>query len=144
MSTEENKALVRRWFEDGFNAHNLAIMNELFAPDFVEHTSYGPPTQSRDAARQGLAGSFTAMPDMRVTVEDMIAEGDKVVTRFIMQGTQRGAFMGIPATDKAVTTTNIAIMRFENGKIAENWVESDTLGMMRQLGVIPAPGQAPS
>ncbi len=101
MSTEENKAIVRRWFEDGFNAHNLAIMDELFAPDFVEHTPYGPPTRGREAAKQGVAGAFVAMPDMRLAVEDMIAEGDKVTVRFVTTGTQTGNFMGIPATGHA-------------------------------------------
>ncbi len=143
MSPDENKALARRWFEDGFNAHNLAIMDELFAPDFVEHTPYGPPTQGREVAKQGIGGAFAAMPDLRLTVEDVIAEGDKVTVRFVTTGTQTGDLMGIPATGKAVTTTTIEILRFEDGKIAENWMESDTLGMMQQLGVIPAPGHAP-
>ncbi len=80
----------------------------------------------------------------RVTVEDMIAEGDKVVTRYTEQGTQQGDFMGIPAMGRTVTITGIEIMRCADGKIAEQWIEGDALGMMHQLGVIPAPGQAPN
>ncbi len=139
MSTEENKAIARRWYEDGFNAHNVGVMDELFTEDFGEHTPLGPPTNGRDMVKQSLRGVFTALPDLRVTIDDMIAEGDKVVVRFTSQATHQGDLMGIPATGKPVTTTTITILRFVDGKIAEDWVETDMLGMMRQLGVIPAP-----
>jgi len=83
---------------------------------------------------------LTAFPDLYFTVEDLIAEGDEVVARVTMSGTQHGAFMGIPPTGKHVTITGIDINRFVGGKSVEHWVEMDTLGMMQQLGVIPAPG----
>jgi len=86
---------------------------------------------------------FGAFPDWQVTVEDMIAEGDKVVARYTAHGTQRGELLGIPATGKSVTTTAIDIFRIADSKIAEHRVESDTLGLMQQLGVLLAPGQAP-
>ncbi len=142
MSTEENKAIVRRWYEEGFNAHNVAIMDELFTPDFAEHIP-GQANRGLAGSKEFLAGTFAAMPDMRLTIEDMIAEGEKVVARFTATGTPQGAFMGVPPTGKAVNTSTIEIIRLEQGKIAEHWVETDMLGLMQQLGVIPAPGQAP-
>ena len=143
MSTEENNVIARRWYEEGMNGHNLAVFDKLYAPDFVEHMPVGPSAQSREEARQFLAGVFTALPDLRITIEEMIAEGDKVVARYTTTGTQTGDLMGIPATGKQIKTTFFDILRFKDGKIAEHWFESDRLGMMQQLGVIPTPGQAP-
>lgn len=146
MSTEDNKAIARRVYEEGFNAHNPAIVDEMFAADIVQHVPSPPPgfRGDREGVKQGFAMILSAFPDWHVTVEDMLAEGDKVVTRFTRQGTQRGELLGIPATGKSVTTTGIDIFRIADGKLAEHWVESDVLGVMQQLGVIPAPGQAPS
>ena len=144
MSTEENKAIARRWFEESGNRHNLAIVDELFTPDYVNHALGAAPGGGREAEKQLIEGMLTAFPDMRFTIEDMVAEGDKVAVRYTIQGTHQGVFMGIPATGKAFTTTAIVILRFENGKIAEEWFQGDDLGMLQQLGVIPAPGQTPS
>jgi steroid delta-isomerase-like uncharacterized protein len=144
MSTEENKAIARRWFEESGNRHNLAIVDELFTPDYVNHALGAASGGGREGEKQLIAGMFTAFPDMRFTVEDMVAEGDKVAVRYTIQGTHQGPFMGLPATGKAFTTMAIVILRFENGKIAEEWFQGDDLGMMQQLGVIPAPGQTPS
>ena len=144
MSTEENKAIARRWFEESGNRHNVAIVDELFTPDYVNHALGAAPGGGREAEKHLIEGMLTAFPDMRFTIEDMVAEGDKVVVRYTIQGTHQGAFMGLPATGKAFTTTAIVILRFENGKIAEEWFQGDDLGMMQQLGVIPAAGQTPS
>lgn len=144
MSTEENKAIARHWYEDGMNGHNLAIMDELFAPDFREYMSFGHVARGREEAREFVAGLFEAMSDMYTTVEDLVAEGDKVVGRLTITGTQTGPLMGIPATGKQIHLTAIDIFRFTDGKIAEHWLEGDQLGMLQQLGVIPAPGQASS
>ncbi len=143
MSTEENKAIARRWYEEGISGHNVAVLDELFAPDFVNHDS-GAPTGDREGLKQLLAGGLSAFPDLQATIADMVAEGDKVVVRSTLHGTHQGALMGIPATGKAVAITGLYLLRFAQGKIAEAWVEQDNLGMMQQLGVIPAPGQAPS
>jgi len=105
----------------------------------------GRRSDSRNAVvTEGFKQSFAGadLLGLRVTVEDMIAEGDKVVTRYIAYGTPRGDVMGIPARGKTFTMTAIDILRFEDGKITEHWIESDQLGMLQQLGVIPAPGQA--
>ncbi len=145
MSTEENKAIARRVYDEGFNAHNPAIVDELFTTDadIVQDVLSPSPgfRGGREGVKQALAMISGAFPDWWVTVEDMIAEGDKVVTRYTGQGTQRGEFMGIPATGKRVTTTVIDIFRIADGKVAEAWVEADNLGLMQQLGMIPTPGK---
>ena len=141
MSTEHNKALVRRVNEEGLNQHNPALVNELCAPDFVFHNA-SRTIQGLQAYQQFLSKFFTAFPDAHFTIEDMIAEGDNVVARYTLRGTHQGNFMGIPPTDKQITVTGIEIFHFANGKAVEEWVNGDDLGLLQQLGVIPAPGQA--
>ncbi len=140
MSTEDNKALVRRWYED-FNQRNLARVDELFTPDYVYHN---PPTtlHGPEEFKQFLSLYLTAFPDARFTVEDELAEGDRVASRSTFHGTHQGEFMGIPPTGKPVTVTGIGIDRIVGGKFVEGWLNFDALGMLQQLGVIPALGQA--
>ena len=138
MSTEDNKALVRRWYED-FNQRNLEY--ELFTPDFVYHTP-SMTLRGLDEFKQFLSHYLTAFPDARFTVEDEIAEGELVASRATLHGTHQGEFMGIQPTGKQVTSTGIAIDRIVDGKFVEGWLEADNLGMLQQLGVIPALGQA--
>ena len=141
MSIEENKAIVSRATEEIFNKDNLAVVDELYATNFVSHGSDIPGvTPDREGYKQFVTMSRTALPDFHTTIEDMIAEGDKVVQRFTARGTHKGEFMGIPPTGKQVTITGIAIDRIAGGKIVENWVNMDMLGMMVQLGVVPPPG----
>jgi predicted ester cyclase len=141
MSTEDNKAIIRRFYEEVFNRGNLAV-DAFIDPNQVDH--FAPPGTpgGLEGAKQTIGMFQTAFPDLHFTVEDMIAEGDKVVARITMSGTQQGAFMGIPPTGKHVTVTAIDFNRLAGGKSVEHWVEMDTLGMMQQLGVVPAPGQA--
>ncbi len=141
MSTEDNKASVRKAYQ-AVNQQNLSsFIDEFIDPNQVDHSAPPGLPGGIEGARQ-FAGMFlTAFPDMHFKVEDMIAEGDKVVARITMSGTQQGAFMGIPPTGKHVTITAIDISRMAGGKSVEHWIEMDTLGMMQQLGVIPAPGQ---
>ncbi len=139
MSTEQNKAVARRWYEEGSNKQNVAVIDELFTAGFVTHNPV-IPGGNREGFKQFVASAD--LLDLRTTVEDMIAEGDKVVARFVVQGTPQGDFMGIPATGKSFTMTAIDILRFEDGKIAEHWLESDQLGMLQQLGAILAPSPA--
>lgn len=140
MSTEENKAFVRRAFEEG-NQGNWAVFNELFAPNFVLHNA-SMTMQGREAGKQFLLMYNTAFPDGIFTIEDMIAEGDRVVVRVTARGTHQGAIMGIPPTGKQITLSGITIFRVANGKIVEQWSNSDDLGLLQQLGVVPMPGQA--
>ena len=140
MSTEDNKAIVRRLIEEGFNQRNLAIFDELYAPDFVYHLG-STAIQGREPYKQFTLMSFAAFPDVRFTIEDQVAEADEVVTRWTWRGTHQGPFQGIPPTGKHVMVTGVGINHFAaNGMIVENWTNMDVLGLLQQLGVVPAPG----
>jgi steroid delta-isomerase-like uncharacterized protein len=145
MSTEQNKTLVRRYWEEVWNKGNLAVVDELIATDFDGHPLPGEPDFGRGPAGQKqLVGMYrTAFPDLRMTIEDMTAEGDRVVVRWTARGSQTGEMMGIPATGKHTTVTGMFMGRVAAGKIAEGWGNFDALGMMQQLGVIPTPEQVP-
>ncbi len=138
MSTEDNKALVRRGYE-ALNQRNWAAFEELVTPDLVLHNA-SMTIQGFEAYKQFVSMYFTAFPDLRFTIEDMIAEGDTVVARQTARGTHQGELMGIPPTGKQVSTTGINILRFANGKGVEEWFNGDDLGLMQQLGVIPTMG----
>ena len=138
MSTEENKAIMRRIFEL-FNTGNLALAEEVLAADVVDHQA-PPGIEPGLAGFKQLVTMFrSAFPDIQMTIEDIIAEGDKVVARSTMRGTHQGEFMGIPPTGKQFSATSIDIVRFAGGKGVEHWGNSDDLGMLQQLGVIPRP-----
>ena len=138
MSTEDNKALVHRAYE-GFNQRNLAVFNELCAPDLVFHNA-STTIKGLEASMQVLSMLLTAFPDARFTVEDVIAEGDRVASRYTFRGTHQGDLMGIAPTGKQVTVTGIIINRIVDGKSAEGWLNFDALGMVQQLGALPAMG----
>jgi len=141
MSTEANKTSVRRFYDEVFNKKNRAAIDEFIDPNQVDHAAPPGTPGGLAGAKQTIGMYLTAFPDLHFTVEDMIAEGDKLVARLTVRGTQQGAFMGIPPTGKHVTVSAIDISRMAGGKSVEHWIEMDTLGMMQQLGVIPAPGQ---
>ena len=138
MSTEENKDLVRRFYEEVFNKKNLAEVNTFVDPRIVEHDLPPSLPVGSEGTRQFIGMYLAAFPDLYLTAEDIIAEGDRVVVRLIYRGTHRGELMGIPPTGKQVTVTGIQLMRIADGRIAENWINFDALGMLQQLGVIPA------
>ena len=140
MSTEDKKAIVRRLIEEGLNQRNLAIFDELYAPDFVYHLG-STTIQGREHYKQFISRNFTALPDLRFTIEDQVAGADEVVTRWTWRGTHQGPFQDIPPTGKHVMVKGIGINRFANGKIVENWTNMDALGLRQQLGVVPTPGQ---
>ena len=141
MSIEENKAIVRRWNDEIYDKGNLAAIDELFATNFVWH--FAPPGVTPDLKgyKQWVNMTCAGLADRQSTVEDQIAEGDKVVTRWTYRGTHKSELMGIAPTGKQVTVTGICIDRIVGGKIVEEWGEMDNLGMMQQLGVVPSPGQ---
>jgi predicted ester cyclase len=139
MSTEHNKALVRRLFEEGLNQNKPDVFDELIAPSYVNY-DFPAPSPGLEGFKMAIGMFLAAFPDMRVTVEEELAEGDKVITRGYFTGTHRGDFQGIPATGKPIKVKFIDIWRFENNKLVENWGQMDQLGMMQQLGVIPTPG----
>jgi len=146
MSTaEENKAVVRRQEEELFTRGNLDAADEIYAPGYVGHDPSNPEDiRGLEAAKQAAADYRRAFPDLRVTLEDLIAEGDKVVARLRFRGTHRGELDGIAPTGRRVDCSGIVVSRMEGGKIAEDWANFDDLGMMRQLGVLPESGEQPS
>ena len=137
MSTEENKAIVRRCYEE-LNERNWDVLDELFAANYVDHQAGGVEIHGLEELKQFMTGFFNAFPDVRFTVEDLIAEDDKVVARWTSQWTHKGELMGIAATGKQGTTTGIAIFQIVGGKVVEEWPAVDMLGLMQQLGVIPS------
>ena len=142
MSTDENKALFRRLIEEILNKGNLALIDELFSPDYVDHNPVPGIAAGSEGLKQMFAMFRSAFSDLRITVEDLIAEDDKVVGRVAARGTHRGELMGIAATGKQIDMGEIHIFRVVGGKAAEHWGISDDMGMMQQLGVLPAPGQS--
>jgi steroid delta-isomerase-like uncharacterized protein len=141
MSTEQNKALVRRLMEEVINQGNTSLVDELFAPDFVEHEELPPGIPSGIEAVKTLFTMFhSAFPDFQVTVDDLIAEGDKVVVRSTWSGTHKGEFMGIPPSGQSVSFGVYDIIRMAGGKVVEHWGQMDNMGLMQQLGVVPAAG----
>lgn len=136
MSVEENKALYQRAIEV-LNNRNWAALDQIFATNWVGHTASRGDIRGPEEFRQVLTTIFNAQPDLQYTVEDVIAEGDKVVGRYSSIGTHKGEYMGIAPTGKQLKMTGIAIERIVGGKIVETWWEANTLGLMQQLGVIP-------
>jgi steroid delta-isomerase-like uncharacterized protein len=140
MSIEENKAIIRRFFEVGPSKGDLVAANELLSPNFSLHT----PLPSAPSV-QGMIDTITtcraAFEHLNVKVEDMVAEGDKVTARFVANGNHKGSFMNLPPTGRPITMTGIEIFRIENGKIAELWAEANLLGLMQQLGILPPFGE---
>jgi steroid delta-isomerase-like uncharacterized protein len=141
MSTEENKAIDRRLVEEGFNKGNMAILEEFIAVDCVDHAAPPGMPPGREGVKQFFAMFRSAFPDLHFTIEDVVAEGDKVVTRSTWHGTHRGDFLGLPATGKQVAVTGIDITRYADSKAVEHWGNQDLLGLMQQLGVIPSQGR---
>ncbi len=143
MSAEENKAIMRRYFEGAWEQGNLELLDELLAPDYVNHTPATPDLPTGPEGVKAVVSMFrSAMPDLRVLIEDMIAEGDKVATRYTLEGTHEGELFGVPPTGQRLSIESITVERVSEGKIREHWRVTDELGMMQQLGVIPAPEHA--
>jgi steroid delta-isomerase-like uncharacterized protein len=142
MSIEQNKAMFRQMVDEIFNQGNMSLVDELMATDFVEHEELPPGIPG---GREGVKVLTTqlrkAFPDFKAVIEDLIAEGDRVVGRMTWTGTQKGEFMGIPPTDKSISIEVIDIIRIAGDKFVEHWGIMDNMGMMQQLGVVPAPGE---
>jgi len=138
MSTEHYKAIVRRWVEEYWNQGKVTLLEETHATDYVLHNPDGP-VYGQAGFRQFAARLWTAFADIHVTLDDVIAEGDKVGWRYTFQGTHRGELLGIPPTGRTVTITGSVISRFAEGKWIEDWHHQDTLGMLHQLGATSLP-----
>jgi predicted ester cyclase len=140
MSVEEYKTFIRRFYEEVFNKRNLATIDDFIAPDHVDHTLPAGFPVGPEGTKQAIGMTLSGFPDLHITIEDMIAEGDKVVIRFTTHGTQQGALGSIPPTGKQVAVSTIEITRMAGGKIVEDWGLDDRLGMLQQLGLVPAMG----
>ena len=140
MSAEENKALVRRYFEaiDGTTDENM--LDEFVAPDFVDHSPSPGCTPDMEGMKAAYRMFVNATPGGTHSIEDMVAEDDKVVVRVSARGTHSGELFGIPASGQDFTCTGIAILRLANGKIVERWTEVDMLGALIQIGAVTPPG----
>src|SRR5215210_386675 len=142
VSAEENKALARRWFEEVFNAQNFDVADEITAQDTVNHDPTLTDLPSGPEGDRHVVNLYHgAFPDAQITVEEQIAEGDRVVTRWSGRGTHQGELMGVPPSGNRIEIAGITINHFSGGKIAETWTNYDALGMMQQIGAIPEPGQ---
>ena len=136
--SEPNKAIVRRLIEELWNKGNLSLADELFAPNYEHHDAStldfgrGPESEKKRATLYR-----TAFPDLRLTIEDIIAEGETVMARWSCRGTHKGDLSGIAPTGKQINISGVTIARLANGKMAESWVNWDALGLMQQLGVVP-------
>jgi steroid delta-isomerase-like uncharacterized protein len=142
MSAEENRAIVRRWMDESYSPGHFDRMDAFFAPDFVHHDPAAPEVHDLAGLKHYFREQRAAFPDLRVTLEDMIAEGDTVATRVTVYATLTGEFKGMPPTGKSVTTPVLSIYRLKDGKIQELWFGRDSLSALQQLGLIPMPEQA--
>jgi predicted ester cyclase len=141
--SEASKAVVRRFnelFVECWRTGDVSILDEVLASEFVYHSPGAPPDLG--GFKQSLLMLSAAFPDMRSTVEELFAEGDKVADRITWQATHQGELMGIPPTGISVRGEEMHISRIADGKIVERWGQGDNLGMMQQLGVVPRPGEA--
>ena len=132
---EDMKDLVRRMYEEAWNENRLEVIDEICAPDYVGIGPYGNE-HGPEAVKRGVAKRRAAFPDIHVTIEDMVAEGDKVVARLTFRGTHKGEFQGVSATNKEVTWSGIWIYRVDGNRLVERWHNYDMLGLMQQIGAV--------
>lgn len=145
MSSEQNKAIVRRGYEEAWNKGNLAVIDEILASDSVGYDPVNPePIRGPEGLKQTISMYRDAFPDLSFTIVDQVAEGDKVATRWTSRGTHKGDLFGTAATGKQTTVRGMEISRLAGGKVVETHVSWDTLGLLQQLGTVPqlAPAQA--
>ena len=136
--SEENKTVIRRSFEELWNKGNLSVADELFAPNYTHHDPSTPDVGRGPESEKKRATLYrTAFPDLKLTIEDIIAEGETVMARWSCRGTHKGDLSGIAPTGKQFTISGVTIARLTNGKLAEGYVNWDALGLMQQLGVVP-------
>ncbi len=140
MSEQENKALNERFFAQVFNAHNVDAIDELLSDDFVEHQEFPGFGHDRAEAKRFFAYMTQAFPDLHAEIHEMVASGDRVAIRSTFTGTHEGEFLGVPPTGKSVSVDGIDIVRVVDGRATDHWGIFDAMGMMQQLGVMPAPG----
>ena len=136
MSTEDNKAIIRR-YREAHNKNNLDALDAIVAKDLVSHNALPGLPPGLEGGKMAHRGFLVSFPDTQTKTEDLIAEGDRVVERYTATGTNTGPFMGFPPTGKKYSIESMSIYRIANGKIVEHWGENDTMGLMAQLGLMP-------
>lgn len=134
---QDPKAIMQRFYKEVINGRNLDLIDEVMSADFIEHEEVPGLAPGPEGAKQFFAMVQTGFPDFQMNVEDILAEGDKVVVRSRLTGTHKGEFMGVPASDKSIDVSVIDIVRVADGKVAEHWGVTDTAAMMEQLGALP-------
>jgi len=142
MSAEQMKAAAKRFIEQGFNKKDPAEFDVYFSSKLVDHALPPGMPEGLEGRKMFISAFFAGFPDLQIHIDDQVAEGEKLVTHWTARGTHQGELMGIPPTGKSVNVTGIAIDHFENGQSVEHWEVFDQMGLMVQLGVIPAPGTA--
>jgi len=142
MSIEENKTIVRSFFQTLWNEKQLDRIDEFVARNYIDGNPVPGQAAGLEGAKQKWIMYFAGIPDLNAKIEDLVAEGDKVVVRFTMHGTHHGTLLGVPPTGKRIRVTGISIYRLVDGKVAEHWEEGDRLGLFQQLGVIAGPARA--
>lgn len=141
MSADENKAVALRYVEEGFSAGNEETLDELFAPNFVNHDPGVPMVRDLEGLKENMRVMRQAFPDIEASIDALLTDGDYVTKRFTVRGTHRGEFNGIPPTGKQIECQGIDVLRISGGKIEEIWMSFDYLGVLQQLGVLPQPEQ---
>ncbi len=141
MSAEENKAVIRRLFEEVYNGHDFDLLDELVAEDVVNHSAVAEHQRGIEGFRHVMEWGMTMSPDARYELLDMITEGDMVACRVRVSGTMQGEMFGVPATGKGFSAEHVHWHRVADGKLAERWAVRDDLGTLIQLGIIPPPGR---
>lgn len=137
MSVEQNKAAVKRFYDEVVNQARMELIDDLVAPNFIEHEQFPGLGNDREGLKQFFQMMRTAFPDLRIDAHDLLAEGDKVVARATMSGTHQGEFMGVPATGRKISVAVVDLVQFEQGKAVAHWGLTDTMSMLQQLGVMP-------
>jgi steroid delta-isomerase-like uncharacterized protein len=138
MTTTDNKDIVRRFVEAAQTKHDLSAIDAMMSPDFVDHSVPPGLPPDREGVKMQFTLFFAALPDLHAVIHEQIAEGDKVMTRKSLRGTHQGELFGVPPTGKPLSIEVIDILRVRDGKITDHWNLVDQLGLMRQLGAVPA------
>jgi steroid delta-isomerase-like uncharacterized protein len=142
LSSQENKALVRRLVEEAQAGGKLHVIDELISPDFVDHSAWPGIPATREGVKQIFGMFHAALADLQVIIHDQIAEDDRVVTRKTLRGTHQGALLGVPPTGNVIRIEVIDILRVQDGQITDHWNLVDQHGLLQQLGLVPTAVEA--
>jgi len=148
MSPADNKRVVLRILDEFWGKGNVGVLDELLAADCVNYEQSNPELRGKEACKQWAVevrrANMQGFPDVEIALEDLVAEGDKVAKRWVFRGTNTGEYAGIPPTGKQVTMRGITLYKLAGGKVTELYWNYDVLGLLQQLGALPAPGQQPA